>query len=789
MTKEQNSQQIAKQCIHCDEQCDAYPISFQNNFYCCNGCLQAHLLINQGLNCAPEENHLPLKYNSKKDWSELDLPLIRKQFVRFEDNQKIQIVFRLPQIHCTSCVYVLEHLNKLNEGIIKSEVNFSEKTIHATIDKNLALSELAKTLDLVGYAPSLTQDLQEDDRDASHRKLRIRALVIAGFCFGNIMLFSLPEYFHLNIEQDPGFVHFFRWSSLIFSLPVFFYSSKEFYLNAWNGIQGKFIHIDVPLVFSLLLAFGRSVYEVLSNEGSGYFDSYTGIVFFMLIGRQFQDVKTDKLGLFSNFKSYFPIAIKREKNKVIETISLQEIEIGDVIVVHKQEIIPVDGLLKSQSTFLDYSFVTGESDWQEIKANSTVFAGARNRGETIFIEVQRTINQSQLGSLWNQQAKQNEWTEKASFTHLVGKWFTLVLIILSLAAFIFWFQFDTNKAFKALTTALIVACPCALLLSHTFATGNASRIVSNLGIWVKNSFVWDQLARIKHIYFDKTGTLTNTKKPFIVWHGQPLETSELQILVGLCAQSIHPVSQTLLEHFSAFEPKEIQDFNEIPGEGIHGIVNSNHYSIRKTVQGTSFSKNKMELGYFSISFDFRDKIEEAIQALSDNYTLGVISGDNENDKLRLTNLFNGSTEIHFGLNPEQKMNFISSKNQQEATAYVGDGLNDTGALQKAQIGISVRDGHERFTPAADLLFPGHQMHHLHRFFAFSKSVKRIIQFSFFISLIYNAIGLSFALAGELSPLIAALLMPASTITIIIFTTVCVQLSFKKKFTDEYQHSL
>jgi P-type Cu+ transporter len=789
MRKEQNSQQIVNSCFHCELECDGSSISYQNHLFCCNGCLQAHLLINQAIACTPVEASISLKYNSKKDWSELDLPLIRKEFVRFEDSEKTQIVFRLPQIHCSSCVYVLEHLNKLNENILKSEVNFSEKSFRATIQKSFALSELAKILDLVGYAPSLTAELKEEDRDASHRKLRIRALAIAGFCFGNIMLFSLPEYFNLNIEQDPEFVSFFRWASVVFALPIFLYSSKEFYINAWSGIRGKFIHIDLPLVFSLFLAFGRSVYEVFSMEGSGYFDSYAGIVFFMLVGRQFQDVKTDKLGLFTNYKSYFPIAIKRNKNNVIETISLQEIEIGDVILIHKQEVIPVDGVMLSASTFVDYSFVTGESEWQEIVLKSTVFAGARNMGDSVLVEVLRTINQSQLGSLWNQQAKQNEWIEKASFTHIVGKWFTIILIFLSTLAFIYWLQYDINKAFKALTTALIVACPCALLLSHTFATGSASRTVSNIGIWVKNSFVWDQLARIKTIYFDKTGTLTNTKNPLIEWHGRALEDHEKQIIVGLCSKSIHPISQSLLQHYSGYSPKDIEEFSEIPGQGICGVSDTNTYSIQRSSQGTSFLKNNIELGHFNISFAIRANMELALRSLSKSYKLGVISGDNENDKLRLSKHFPNSKELHFGFNPEQKMKFISKENNIQPTAYFGDGLNDTGALQKAQIGISVRDGHERFTPAADLIYPGEKMHLMHKLFSFSKSVKRIIQISFFISLLYNAIGLSFALAGELSPLIAALLMPTSTVTIILFTTLNVQRSFKKNFTDEYQRSL
>ena len=786
--KGKNSRQAVDLCVHCGNECDIAPILFDEMPFCCNGCMQAYQLIHYAISCAPEEKTQPLQFKTKANWEELNLSELRKQFIQYEDKQRVVVVFRLPQMHCSSCVYVLEHLNRLNPKIQSTTVNFSEKTIRAVFDADLPLSEFAATLDLVGYAPFLLKEIEEDHVTQNHRKHRIKALVISGFCFGNIMLFSLPEYFNLDIQSDTSFVHFFRWAALIFSLPVFLYGSREFYRNAWAGIRGKYMHIDVPLVLSLMVAYGRSLYEVISESGSGYFDSYTGIVFFMLVGRQFQDVKTDRLGLFTNFKSFFPISVKRKSGSKLETIALSEIKPGDEIQIHTEEIIPFDGELLSVDTSLDYSFVTGESRWVEVLQNEMVFSGARNMGPAILLRVEKTIDQSQLGSLWNNQAKQNESIEKLSFTHRVAKWFTLVLILLSVAAFLYWIPFSTQRAFQALTTALIVACPCALLLSHTFATGNASRVVSELGIWVKNGFVWDQLAKIRQIYFDKTGTLTNTQRPQVSWTGSELSSVEIQIVSMLCSQSIHPVSQVIYHHLNIHDMLFMEGIKEIPGQGIVGRFQNETFELKKSDHGTGFYKNNHLLGEFQITFALREGIKESLKSLETQYQLGMLTGDNNKDQQRISNLFHNTSALHYAVSPIEKKALIKKANKESGTAYFGDGLNDTGALNEALVGFSVRDAHERFTPAADVLFPGNRMNQVHQFFAFSKRVKQVIQLSFIFSLVYNFIGLSFALTGTLSPLIAAILMPVSTITIILITTIGIRISFHNLFTDEYQRA-
>jgi Cu+-exporting ATPase len=501
---------MAALCFHCGEACDKELIVQAEKNYCCNGCLQARMLIDNSILCAPDDENFAPEINSKRNWEELDIPTIAKRFIIYEDADVKHVRFTLSNIHCASCVYVLEHLHKLEPGILKTEVHFAEKTIRMVIRKEVPLSKVARQLALVGYAPDIESVESTSSETEKSRKFRLRALVIAGFCFANIMLFSIPEYMDLELKNDPNFVYFFRTINVLLSLPVFFYSSLEFYRGALSGIRNKFMHIDFPLVISLCVAYSRSLYEVISNTGSGYFDSYSGIVFFMLIGRHFQDLRTDKLGFSKSFKSYFPIVISTKRGSAFHNIPLAEVQEQDEIEIHNHEVIPADGILLNEEAELDYAFVTGESDHKTILRGATVYAGARNCSGNIRIRVEKVMEDSHLGLLWNKEARKEENAERQSFTHVVAKWFTLFLMLMSFGAFFILYPTNADKAFRALTTALIVACPCALLLSHTFTTGTALRLLAQGKLLFKNSFVLDKLATVQAFYFDKTGTVTDT---------------------------------------------------------------------------------------------------------------------------------------------------------------------------------------------------------------------------------------------------------------------------------------
>jgi Cu+-exporting ATPase len=777
---------MAALCFHCGEACDKELIVQAEKNYCCNGCLQARMLIDNSILCAPDDENFAPEINSKRNWEELDIPTIAKRSIIYEDADVKHLRFTLSNIHCASCVYVLEHLHKLEPGILKTEVHFAEKTIRMVIRKEVPLSKVARQLALVGYAPDIESVESTSSETEKSRKFRLRALVIAGFCFANIMLFSIPEYMDLELKNDPNFVYFFRTINVILSLPVFFYSSIEFYRGALTGIRNKFMHIDFPLVISLCVAYSRSLYEVISNTGSGYFDSYSGIVFFMLIGRHFQDLRTDKLGFSKSFKSYFPIVISTKRGNAFQNIPLAEVQEQDEIEIHKQEVIPADGTLLNEEAELDYAFVTGESDHKTFLRGTTVYAGARNCSGNIRIRVEKVMEDSHLGLLWNKEARKEENAERQSFTHAVAKWFTLFLLVMSFGAFLILYPSDPNKAFRALTTALIVACPCALLLSHTFTTGTALRLLAQGKLLFKNSFVLDKLATVQAFYFDKTGTVTDTHQVRVKYTGEALQPEEKNAFGELLASSLHPISQSLLNEFPRNEHCILSEFEETPGMGTSGKVNGIFFELKKNNDGpgTALWINGKWRGVFHLEFEIRNGMKDMLQQIKEGNKLGLLSGDSNADDLRMRKLFPFGSELVYKLSPMDKAKGIATMEKTMRCAYVGDGLNDTGALQEASVGISVSDAHQRFTPAADVLIPGELLQHLPAIVSYAKACRRIVFFSFGLSLLYNVIGLSYALTGNLSPLVAAVLMPVSTFTIILFTTSATRRAYNRTLLDK-----
>jgi Cu+-exporting ATPase len=777
---------MAALCFHCGEACDKERIVHLEKNYCCNGCLQARLLIDNSILCAPDDENFAPQINNKRNWEELNIPSIANRFIIYEDAEVKHVRFTLSNIHCASCVFVLEHLHKIEPAILKTEVFFAEKSIRMVLRKDIPLSKVAKQLALVGYAPDIETVESTSNETEKIRKFRLRALVIAGFCFANIMLFSIPEYMDLEMKNDPSFVYFFRTINVLLSLPVFFYSSLEFYRGALSGIRNKFMHIDFPLVISLIVAYSRSIYEVLSNTGSGYFDSYSGIVFFMLIGRHFQDLRTDKLGFAKSFKSYFPIVISTKKGNQFQNIPLAEVQENDEIEIHNHEVIPADGTLLSAEAELDYAFVTGESDHKEVLAGKYVYAGARNCSGNIRIRVEKVMEDSHLGLLWNKEARKEENTERQSFTHVVAKWFTLFLMLMSFGAFFILYPTNADKAFRALTTALIVACPCALLLSHTFTTGTALRLLAQGKLLFKNSFVLDKLATLQAFYFDKTGTVTNTHEVRVTYTGEALQPEEKNAFGELLAASLHPISQSLLVSFPRQDGCVLTEFAETPGMGTSGKVNGIFFELKKSTDahGTAIWINGKWRGVFNLEFEIRVGMQEMLKQLKSGYKLGLLSGDTNADDLRMRKLFPFGSELVYKLSPIEKANGIAKMEESVRCAYVGDGLNDTGALQEASVGISVSDAHQRFTPAADILIPGEQLKNLPAIVAYAKACRRIVFMSFGLSLLYNVIGLSYALTGNLSPLVAAVLMPVSTFTIILFTTSATRRAYKRTLLDK-----
>jgi Cu+-exporting ATPase len=711
----------------------------------------------------------------------LDEEKIQASLISFRDEEQTHVTFYLPQMHCSSCLWLLENLYRLNDGVITSKVNFPRKEADIIFDhKKIPLRKVAELLTSIGYEPYISLNNLERKK-TSYDRSKLFKLGVAGFCFANIMLFSFPEYLGIDTKEQ-GLVNVFRYLNLILSLPVFFYSATEFYSSAWSGLKHRFLNIDAPIVLEILIAMGRSVYEVLSGTGGGYFDSMAGIVFFMLVGRVLQDKVYRQLSFERDYTSYFPVAVTRIKEDKEEIVTLPEIKLDDTILIHSQELIPADGIITKGKALIDYSFVTGESLPVAKEMGEIVYAGGKQVEGNIEILVIKEVAQSYLTKLWNKEEKQRMVDSERSFVHLMARYFTVILFCIAIGAAIYWQINDPSKVWNAVTAVLIVACPCALLLSNTFTNGNVLRILGRNELYLRNAQTIEDIAAVDHIVFDKTGTLTTGRYTDVEYNGQPLSSEMKKKVASLAAQSTHPMSKSILKWLDVSHRYPVQGFKEKPGKGIEGIVDEDVISLGSEVfvTGNRHGKNNQSSVYLSIEGEligvftfrnhYRDEIPALLRKLQKRYSISVLSGDNDGEKNYLEKLLGKHHQLLFNKSPEAKLYAIEALQQQgKKVMMIGDGLNDAGALKQSDVGIAISEESNSFTPASDAILKADKLKYLYSFIKACKANKKVVMFAFVISIIYNIIGLSFAVQGILSPLIAAILMPASSLSILLIT--------------------
>jgi Cu+-exporting ATPase len=707
---------------------------------------------------------------------------IAASLISFKDEQQTNVCFYLPQIHCSSCLWLLEHLYNLDENIISSTVNFERKEVDIIFNhKKISLQKVAELLTTTGYEPYISlSNLHQ--KKISISKSKIYKLGVAGFCFANIMLLSFPEYFGIDTKEY-DLLLLFRYANVLLSLPVFFYAGSEFYMSAYKSLKHGFLNIDAPIVISVLITFIRSLYEVFSGSGIGYFDSMSGIIFFMLVGRVLQDKTYQQLSFDRDYTAYFPIAVTSIKNKVETIISLPEIHLNDTLIIHQQELIPADGIITKGKALIDYSFVTGESIPVEKEMGEIIYAGGKHLGNNIEILVIKEVAQSYLTKLWNKdEFKKPGTNNEQSFVHLLSKYFTLFVFFIALITGIYWSAYDISKLWNAVTAVLIVACPCALLLSNTFTNGKILSILSKNNLFIKNANTIENIAAVDTIVFDKTGTLTSAHNEHILYVGHSLTISQKECIAALANQSTHPMSKAIVQWLNIDSNKKNIAFKEYMGKGIEALIENNLYKIgsktfitgkketdeKNTVTYVSSGENI--IGKFIFKNQYRKHIQLLLEKLNQQYTLAVLSGDNNGEQKFLRKLLGTHATILFNQKPIDKLTTIRSlQNKGKRVMMIGDGLNDAGALKQANVGIAITENSNNFTPASDGILEATQLANLFKFIQLCKANKKIVISAFIISILYNITGIYFATQGLLQPIIAAILMPCSSITILCIT--------------------
>ncbi len=791
----------AIKCDHCGADCPSDAPLLGDKRFCCAGCKAVYELLHDTrmgsyYDRAEKPGLRPPEVESSR-FAYLDDPEVRSRLIKYADGNIAQVQLSVPQMHCVSCIWLLEHLERLDQSILHSQVNFVTRELTVRFDQSrFSLRQLVELLARIGYEPQIRLDSLDKESVKNPNHSLYLKIGVAGFALGNIMLMAFPGYLGSDPSRDSLLNMLFSYASLALAIPVLLYSANDYFLSAWRGIKMRTITIEVPLALGLAVLFARSLYEISAGLGPGYLDSFTGLVFLLLVGRVFQQRTYQRLSFDRDYTAYFPVAVTRKDRDSEMPVPISNLKVGDRIVVRHQELVPADSVLITGDGQLDYSFVTGEAAPKTAQSGAMVYAGGRQTGGAIELEVVREVSQGYLTSLWNNEVFQTDHrTPLTNLADRAGLWFTVSILFVAAATAVWWLSYDPTKAVNAVVAVLIVACPCALALCSPFALGTAQRIVGRHNLFLKNSATVEKMASIDTIVFDKTGTLTNPSRPDVRYDGKSLTEDEQSMFASLASHSNHPVSRAIASHFTNAKTIPVTDYLEQSGQGIAGRLNGHAVRIGRLewvataeqpnnipadTSGSFVSIDGVVRGRFQVSSSYRDGIASGLDPLRGQYDITVLSGDNDSERGRLEELLGHNARLIFDQSPHQKLEYISGLQQQgRRVLMVGDGLNDAGALKAADTGIAITENSSAFSPACDGILDARSLGRLAQFLRLARMTRSVILTGFAVSALYNLVGLYFAATGQLTPLVSAILMPTSSISVVLFASLATRFQARR----------
>jgi Cu+-exporting ATPase len=782
-------------CYHCGDPCVDEQRQHDGHDFCCQGCEVVYDLLNESGMCEyyALDRSPGVKQRSSVDEprTELfDLEEVRKDLVEFSEDGITRVRFHVPQMHCSSCIWLLENLDRIARAIIRSRVSFTDKELVVNFrEDRLNLAGLVKLLRRIGYGPQLTGPSAGSKAKAPVPHMVYVRLGVAGFIFGNTMLFSFPEY--LGSEgNEAGLRTGFQWLTVLFSFPVVFFLSTDFFRSAWVGLRNRMVNIDQPIALGIVALWTRSLWDVITGVGPGYFDSLAGLLFFLLIGRWYQAYTYRALRFDRALEDFLPLVVLRRSVRGEDPVKVSDLRPGDHIVVRDQELVPVDAVLKEGEGHIDNSFITGEPMPVRRSVGDMIRAGGRQRGAAIVLEVTRTFAESRLKQLWSEQANSHARPLMPKMIDGVARSFTIAVLLISLGAALYWLGHDPQQVWPVVTAVLIVACPCALALSMPFAYGHTIRLLGKHGLFLRGAEVVERLAHIDTVVFDKTGTLTAREAFEVTWQGRPLSDDEQGWTRSLARNSTHPLSAALVQELKGLTYAATL-VEEEAGAGVSGLVGG--HAVRIGSAGFCGALEAVRMageahvhvtidglhrGWFAIHKRTRSGILNAVDQLRQRVRLALLTGDATVDEGFQRAFTTG--EVRTRCSPADKSAYV--REQQDGghrVLMVGDGLNDAVALAQSDVSITVTETSAALTPASDAILEADALKDLPRFMLLARSARRIVIGSLFISLCYNVVGVSFAVSGHLTPLIAAVLMPLSSVTVVGFVTAAVWLADRR----------
>ena len=781
-------------CSHCHlEFSKDVMIVDGEHFFCCNGCQGVfHLLSDEGLDSFYERaGNVKLappteQYENSENFNAL--AFYEKFVTRNRDNFN-EVSLIIEGIHCSACVWLNEKALHKMDGVIEVNINFTNNKAHIIwADKVVKLSQIIDMIRAIGYnAYPYDASLQEAHANRERKDYYLR-MSVAIFASMNVMWIAVAQYagYFSGMTQDMKTI--LNIAEGVLATPVLFYSGWIFFRGSYYGIKNSVINMDLLVATGATLTYLYSIYITIIEHGEAYFDSVSMIITFVLVGKFLEVIsKKNAADTLDIIGKHLPSEVNIVQNGKIVTCALNDVKIGDTIVVSSGEKVLLDGLIVQGKGSFDESNLTGESEPIYKKLNDTVISGTISIDADIHFKATKDFEHSTLSSLVSLlESAINKKPKIEQLANKLSEHFSTTILLLSIVTFFAWFFWPHSfeESLMVSISVIVIACPCALGLATPVATLVGLSLGAKRGILFKEAAQLETMAKVDTLVVDKTGTLT-LGKPEVV-DENIFQEFDKKLLYSLVKSSKHPVSlgvKSFLEKNNINEEIIFESFSQLPARGIVAHYNGievhggnlkfmQENSIEITINSSDktlffFAVNKKIVALYELQDSIKDDAEELINYLDKrNIEVIMLTGDHEKSARSVGEKI-GISNINFELSPEDKLAYIEQLHQKgKVVVMVGDGVNDILALAKADIGIVMGSGSDISVDVSDVVLLNNSLDSLLASFKISTTTFKLIKQNFALSLIYNAITIPLAMAGYVIPLIAALSMSFSSLLVV-----------------------
>lgn len=767
--------------------------------FCCEGCGRVYEILKDQnlLGYYDLADRLPasLKESAPLDFTYADGDWFKRTFTLPAGAGYYSIRLKLPAIHCAACVWLLEKLPEMLTGVTGARINYLRKELTLTAQESLPVSRLVQFVADLGYPPDFKPESGRSRALTAYDKGLLKKMAVAAFGFGNAMLFSFPEYFSERLEGR--FQLTFMLLNVALASFVLIYAAGEFFTNAFRALKRRKVILDLPIAVGITAMFARSIAEILHGVSSGYFDTFAGLIFFLLIGRYVQSRSYTYLAFERDNLLFLPLAVRRRKDGEEKVTPVQDLSVGDTIRLLNGEIAPTRCRLLSATAAADYSFISGEALPVALVAGDTFETGGKVVGQSVDLEITEPVDQARINRIWEgagQSHEQATFAEESSFADRMLPYFTFAVVAVAAAGLLYWLPVDSAKAWNAFSAVLVITCPCALAMAKPFSFYTTQSVLGRAGLFLKSAAVVEKFFAIRRIVFDKTGTITAAGSYDVSFAGEKLSDADRSALAALVRESAHPLSRALSHWLGGSKELTVADFAEHPGQGLVGHIGGRRYlvgaasylaahgvSVAESAQSAAASLvqaacDTLYLGAFAVTNATRPELKATVDSLAQEYKLALLSGDGDRERQRFAEIFPAASPFFFNATPEHKREIVAGSQNIEPTMMIGDGLNDAAALKASGLAIAVSEDAANFSPASDAILRAGSFAQLPQLISQARQAKTTAILAYIISFGYNIFGVGVALSGGLTPLFCAILMPLSSLSVIGMTFMTARLS-------------